>query len=106
MRQFEPLTGAGKNDRVVPHGVAAAERVHPDFRHRPLRADAFAAMFQGKGMASGFQEDLRQRGGRSAGSIFFLAVMDLDDFEVKPILEDLRSLAGQPKQSVYADRKI
>jgi hypothetical protein len=106
MSQFEPLTRAGKKDGMVPHGVAAPEGMHPDFRDRAFRADAFAAMFQGKGMAPSFQKDVRQRGGRSAGGILFLTVMDLDDLQVKALLEDLRGLARQPKQSVHAHRKI
>ena len=104
MRQFQTLPGCRKNHRVIAHDVAAAQRVHADFRRSALAGDALSAVSNhfAELLLANIGEDFREGGSGSARRILLHPVMHLDDFQIEVWSEYLRRLAGEPEQRVDA----
>ena len=108
MRQFNPLAGVRKNDRVVAHDIAAANGMDADFRRRAFADDAGATMPRGffQLQFAHVRQNFRERFCRAAGRVFFQAMMHLDDFQIEIRPENFRRLAREPEQRVDAGGKI
>ena len=85
MCEFNPLTRAGVNDRVVTHHVTSTQGMHSDFRFGSLTDHPCASVADVTLIvqASNLREDLGKTFGRSARSVFFQAVMHFNNLQIE-----------------------
>src|SRR5439155_20910310 len=84
--------------------VAAAQRVHGDFRRSGLAGDGLSAVSNPCAalLLASVGGEFREGGSGSARRMLLHPVMHLDDFQIEVWSEYLRRLAGEPEQRVDA----
>ena len=93
---------------MVADDISAAKGMHANFGAGTFAHEAFATMAD-IGLVTQvafFGQDFGEAASGAAGRVFFVPVVHLDDFEVKVGSEDLRRLAGQPKEGIDPDAVV
>ena len=108
VREFDPLAGTGVNDRMITHHITATQGMHSDLRAGPLTDHPGTSVADVPliAQASNLREDLGKTFGRSAWSVFFLAVMHFNNLQVEIRAKNLRGLACKPEEGIDSDAEV